>query len=308
MSHTSLFALSIFLFSCSASALVTQPQTPERPVFQQMRAAQTPRFVPPVNCVGLPVVGRDQLILREVLGRGEFGEVYRGALNMGNMVFKVFNGGRYTSTESARLEVARQTMASQTQVSPQVLTGLFCYHDGASLNLAFGMEDLGSSVTLQVYLQRFQPLDPLRIPFMHAAIRLAYASVHALGEAGMAHNDLSPENLMVVLNEAGMLERVAIIDFGSPDQDPGHAMYHPVGALQLPPYLRDRVALIAIYLSLTERGFGDARAVELPRIKQLVAESIFLTDEMKDLFIFDLNESMMNLQRRGISFLRQANP
>lgn len=147
-------------------------------------------------------------VLRELIGKGGYGEVYRGeqpALER-EVVVKVLHAQR-TDNDSRERFLREARLAAQ-------LDHLYAAHV-----YDFGAEDEGDvlwiamervrGVPLDAWLSTHGPMPPEQLgPFFEAVCEV----VHAAHEVGIVHRDLKPSNIMVVESRGLLLPK--LLDFG----------------------------------------------------------------------------------------------
>ena len=142
--------------------------------------------------------------IREVLGRGGMGEVYRAfdlKLRV-DVALKAVRaaGGR---DEAARSLIRREVRAAREVVSPNVCR-IFDLVDQDGLEL-LSMEYIEGTTLREVLRDR----GPLALPEAREIASQLLAGLDAIHQAGLVHRDIKPENVMI--SRTG---RVVVMDFG----------------------------------------------------------------------------------------------
>lgn len=146
----------------------------------------------------------DRYQVRELLGRGGMGEVWRAF----DLKLRVEVALKATRPESARNERAKELLRKEVRSAREVVSPNVCRifdlieHDGQE----FVSMELVDGTTLAEFLRARGPLS------LREALSIAsqfLSGLEAIHEAGLVHRDFKPENVM--LTHSG---RVVVMDFG----------------------------------------------------------------------------------------------
>ncbi|HUH00848.1 MAG TPA: protein kinase [Kofleriaceae bacterium] len=150
-----------------------------------------------------------QFELREVIGEGASGMVYRGwQASMERWVaVKVLHPE--LANDDFMVERMRREARAVARLSHPGIVGMFT--TGVTLGGApYLVMELVEGVTLEQAIDSGVPLSTERVAEIGLQIAAALADSHA---AGVVHRDLKPANIMVVKGRRGA-ERIKVLDFG----------------------------------------------------------------------------------------------
>ncbi len=153
---------------------------------------------------GPGVILGERYQLREVLGRGGMGEVYRAF----DLKLRVDVALKSVRPELSSSEKARELLRQEVRSAREVLSPNVCrifdlvVEEGREL---VSMEYI-DGMTLA---ERLQERGPLELREAREVAAQFLAGLEAIHEAGLVHRDFKPENVM--LTRAG---RVVVMDFG----------------------------------------------------------------------------------------------
>jgi len=146
------------------------------------------------------------------LGRGAMGITYRALdLTLGSPVaLKVINS-RFSGDPETRERFRREARAAAQLRHPNV-AGVFHFGETQAGRCFYAME-LIEGETIEAYVRRNRSLTPVLA--LEVATQVARALIAAEAH-GLVHRDLKPSNLMIVANDSGDPDTLAVkvIDFG----------------------------------------------------------------------------------------------
>lgn len=177
-----------------------------------MRTGKIPTMQPDQSLIGTTLL--DRYVVKEVLGAGGMGTVYRGLDNFLSrpVAVKMLHSFKSTIT-SDRFQRECQTLARlNCEQVPEI------YSWGILKGVPFFVMELITGDTLQQCIdsKTIAGEDDWRQVFIDICAALSF-----MHQKGVIHRDLKPSNVMVIRDQAGL--RIKIMDFGvvhltSPDQ------------------------------------------------------------------------------------------
>jgi serine/threonine protein kinase len=155
---------------------------------------------------------RDDGVSLDELGRGAMGITYRARdLTLGSLVALKVISARYSGNPDSRDRFRREARAAAQLRHPNV-AAVFHFGETDTGRCFYAME-LIEGETVEAYVRRHRLVPPYLA--LEIGIQVARALVAAEAH-GLVHRDLKPSNLMMVRNESGDPDAVAVkvIDFG----------------------------------------------------------------------------------------------
>lgn len=206
------------------------------------------------------------------LGEGRFGSVWKARENDQDVILKVIKDG--SGPKMLRVEFDRQLQAALAGVAPRPLGELFRIGTKAEFSFGFRMEYIPNALNLTAYLAKINdlPIDQK----LGSLQNIASFAFHVLDQLphGLNHNDLAPENILVVGQDSSFvtINRVLLIDFGVAYHEGGHPEYHILEGASMNPRDRDFLALCLVFLQAA--GEHDPYREELPREEEALPVSV----------------------------------
>jgi len=225
----------------------------------------------------------DDLAEVRTLGHGQFGTVYQARLAGIDVVIKSLQ--IKTGFRKVEQEFERQRSAGALGAAPQVLGEIFCLKNGDVETFAFAMESYPHAITLSQLAQDIQEAhEDQRKKIIQKVDMLALNTLNKLHEGQIAHNDMAPENMLVIRasNSIDDIENVLLIDFGVEDEHEGHPDYHANISLQVSPFHRDTISLLLIFLEMTREYTPCSPKLEIQEFRQRLKNSPWMSTSFKN--------------------------
>lgn len=273
------------LFGRELSVLAMNVTPPGSPSLLHKRKVAFPpsvkKALTPEGCpAGLVKLNLDSVSFLSKLGEGFFSSVYQGTLNDTLQVFKILKEGPSRLRSQVVSEFNRQSEAASVGAAPTPINSVFCTREDRNedgkvvgYSLGFSMEFYSNSLSLERALIKITQLQPAaRAIALNEIAHLAFNALDKIREIGLSHNDLAPENILVVGDSEGFssIQKVLLIDFGLVDDDSdGHPQYHSQESLRVSNLSKDFISLVLVLLQ-SSLDWNYSRFQEKPSLTEII--------------------------------------
>ncbi len=224
------------------------------------RPLRAPRgkSVCPTDQPDVHVVQDGELEVTEYLGGGHFGEVSRARFQGADVILKVLKTTKNSrgqpvspSLNSIRVEISRQKTASEVGVAPEIIGDVLCINNDDGFQLGFMMEPIDHSIDFKKFIDGIKGIADFskKLVNLEEFLMQSFSQLKKLHEKGISHNDLAPENILVILNpvDPTLIVGVKFLDFGFIGYV-GHPEYQAKNHLKYSKYNGDLILLLNISL------------------------------------------------------------
>lgn len=272
-----------------------------------------------IKAIELPSIEVTETVL---LGAGEHGEILSAKIDRKPYVVKIFS--KFMSVEYLRSEWSRQRAAAALGVAPMPSNhGLFFVKGAIQSKIAFAMEAFPYALSLKEFVKSKLPqYDPdKRAKVIQKIAEDTLDSLLRLHAGGLTHQDIAPDNILIILNEAGDYQKMLWIDFGVSGDFEGHPEYHAFESLEVSKSTMDLISMSFVILELLG-SFDpkkDLRSKFLPEdrtkfnvseLKELIDLQKSLSSSFKEKLLdtLDANESRPDIMQSFINDNDLYNP